>query len=135
MIWIFLVAGALLGYIVSFFIRGKSLPDNYYETRKAKAHKTKSASGNYRIIYVDREGVRTERDISVKQIEKDGNRYIIQAHCSLRKATRTFLDHNITEATNLDTGEIVKSVANDALANANIGFEASPTISASTKRP
>jgi hypothetical protein len=118
MIWFFLVAGVFFGYIVSFFLRGKSLPDNYYETRKAKAHNTKSASGKYRIIYVDREGVRTERDISIKQIEKDGDRYIIQAHCSLRKATRTFLDHNITEAINLDTGEIVKSVAKDSLANA-----------------
>jgi hypothetical protein len=117
MIWVFLVAGAFLGYIISFFIHGKSLPDDYYETRKAKAHNTNPASGEYRIKYVDREGVRTERDISVKQIEKDGNRYIIKAHCSLRKATRTFLDHNITEAINLDTGEIVKSVAKDALAN------------------
>ena len=118
MIWFFLVAGVILGYIISFFFRGKNLPDDYYESRKAKARNTKEASGNYRIIYVDREGVETKRDISVQQIEKDENRYIIKAHCSLRKATRTFLDHNITEGINLDTGEIVKSVAKDALAKA-----------------
>jgi len=35
----------------------------------------------------------------------------------LRKATRTLLDHNITEGINLKTGEIVKSAAKDALAN------------------
>jgi hypothetical protein len=70
----FLVAGVILGYIISFCFRGKNLPDDYYESRKAKARNTKEASGNYRIIYVDREGVETKRDISVQQIEKDENR-------------------------------------------------------------
>jgi hypothetical protein len=73
------------------------------------------AIGNYRINYTDQRALNTIRDIRVKRVHKDNDSYAIDAHCMLRGAHRSFLDDRVNEAVNLDTGEIVYSVALDAI--------------------
>jgi predicted DNA-binding transcriptional regulator YafY len=57
----------------------------------------------------------TEREILVKRAYHDNGKYAISAHCLLRNANRSFLDDRIKYAVNLDTGEVVGSVASDAI--------------------
>ena len=72
--------------------------------------------GNYKIKYVDQGGLHTERDIHIKRVHKDGDLYAVDAHCYLRDGHRSFIDDRIESAVNLDTGEVVDSVALDAIA-------------------
>lgn len=82
---------------------------NYYQSVSVPA------SGRYRIKYTDQSGMKTEREIIVKRVYDDRSMYAIKAHCMMRNANRSFLDDRIQSATNLDTGEVVGSVARDAI--------------------
>lgn len=73
------------------------------------------AKGRYRINYEDQCGLKTERDIRVKRVHERGGSYAIDAHCELRNAHRSFLGDRIERAVNLDSGEIVESLASDAI--------------------
>jgi hypothetical protein len=73
------------------------------------------AKGRYRIKYTDQRGMNTERDIDVKRAFDDQGKFAINAFCMMRQANRSFLDDRIQSAVNLDTGEIVGSVARDAI--------------------
>ncbi|GEM_PF-1452350 len=78
-----------------------------------------SAIGNYHIEYEDQKGKRTERDIQVKRVHEVEGKYAVDAHCLLRNQHRSFIDERIKKVINLDTGEIVKSLAVDAIAQYN----------------
>jgi len=73
------------------------------------------AKGRYRIKYTDQRGMNTEREINVKRAYDDQGKFAINAFCTMRQANRSFLDERIQSAVNLDTGEIVNSVAQDAI--------------------
>jgi hypothetical protein len=73
------------------------------------------AIGNYRINYTDQRGLNTIRDIRVKRVHKDGDSYAVDAHCMLRGAHRSFINDRINEAINLETGEIIHSLALHAI--------------------
>jgi hypothetical protein len=77
------------------------------------------ARGRYRINYEDQRGLKTERDIEVKRVHENAEKYAIDAHCLLRNAHRSFLGERILKAINLDTGEIVEDLARDAMAQYN----------------
>ena len=74
------------------------------------------AKGRYHITYTDQSGLDTERDIDIKRVYSSGGEYAMAAFCHLRGAHRTFIDNRVKSATDLDTGEIVASVANHAIA-------------------
>lgn len=73
------------------------------------------AKGNYRITYTDQRGLTTERDISIKRAYDDNGKFAIDAHCHLRNAHRSFIEDRIKNAIDLDTGEVVNSVAQHAI--------------------
>lgn len=73
------------------------------------------AIGRYHITYTDRSGLTTERDITIKRAYDDDGKFAIAAHCHLRKAHRSFIDESINSAVDLDTGEVVPSVARHAI--------------------
>jgi hypothetical protein len=114
MLWFLFMVGTFVVFLVALFVSGSRI----FEQKRARALVANPARGRYQITYTDREGATTSREIDVKQVDLDGNHYVIKAHCSLRKATRVFLDQNITEAVNLDTGKTVPSVAQDAMEQA-----------------
>ncbi len=74
------------------------------------------AKGRYQISYEDQRGLKTEREIQVKRVYENGGQYAIDAHCFLRNAHRSFINDRIKKAINIETGEIVESLARDALA-------------------
>lgn len=114
MFWFLLMVGVFVVFLAALFISGSKI----FQQKKIRALVTNQARGRYHITYTDREGSTTVRDIEVKQVDIDGDNYVIKAHCSLRKASRVFLDKNITEAVNLDTGKAIQSVAQDAIRQA-----------------
>lgn len=73
------------------------------------------AKGRYRIKYTDQRGKNTEREINVRRAFDDQEKFAINAFCMMRQASRSFLDDRIQSAINLDTGEVVSSVARDAI--------------------
>lgn len=73
------------------------------------------ACGKYRIKYEDQRGLKTEREIEVKRVYEIGGKYAFDAHCLLRGAHRSFIDDRISDAINVETGELVSSVARNAL--------------------
>lgn len=75
------------------------------------------AVGRYRIEYVDAQGHKTERLIEVRSVQTVEGKHAILAKCMLRGANRTFIDDRIASAVNMDTGEVVASVATDAINN------------------
>ncbi len=77
------------------------------------------AKGRYRINYEDQRGFKTEREIQVKRVYENGGQYALDAHCLLRNAHRSFINERIQKAINIETGEIIESVARDALAQYN----------------
>lgn len=75
------------------------------------------AVGRYRIEYVDAQGHKTERVIEVRSVQTVEGKHAILARCLLRGANRTFIEDRIASAVNMDTGEVVASVATDAINN------------------
>jgi hypothetical protein len=75
------------------------------------------ASGIYRIKYVDRNGLSSDREISVKRVLKNGSDAMIEARCFLRNAHRCFLQSRIQSAVDTESGEVVKNLATTAIAN------------------
>ena len=114
MLWFLLMVCVFVIFLVALFVSGSKI----FQRKRAGALVANPARGRYQITYTDREGATTSREINVKQVDMDGSHYVIKAYCSLRKATRIFLDHNITEATNLETGKTIPSVALDAMGQA-----------------
>lgn len=74
------------------------------------------AKGRYHITYTDQRGMTTERDIEIKRVYDDKGKFAIDALCYLRNAHRSFIDERITNAVDLDSGEVVSSVAQHAIA-------------------
>ncbi|MCP5273487.1 MAG: TerB family tellurite resistance protein [Burkholderiales bacterium] len=77
------------------------------------------AKGRYHITYTDQRGLTTERDITIKRAYADNNQFAVGAHCYLRNAHRSFINESISNAVDLDTGEIVASVAHHAIEQYN----------------
>jgi hypothetical protein len=63
-----------------------------------------------RIVYKDRNGKETMRDIDVKGMGTAENGKAVYAYCHLRKANRTFIIKNIKEFIDLETGEVIEYV-------------------------
>jgi hypothetical protein len=74
------------------------------------------ARGRYHITYTDQRGLTTERDIDIKRAYADNGKFAIDALCHLRGAHRSFIDERIKNAVDLDSGEVVSSVAQHAIA-------------------
>lgn len=75
--------------------------------------------GRYHIIYTDQRGLTTERDIDIKRIYDDNGQFAMDAFCHLRGAHRSFIEDRIQSAVDLDSGEVVDSVAAHAIAQYN----------------
>ena len=73
------------------------------------------ARGRYHINYTDQRGLTTERDITIKRAYDDNGKFSMAAFCHLRNAHRNFIDDRVNSAVDLDTGEIVGSVARHAI--------------------
>jgi len=58
----------------------------------------------------------TERDIDIKRVYEDGDQYAMDAFCHLRGEHRSFIDNRIKAAVDLDSGEVISSVAQHAIA-------------------
>jgi|GEM_PF-599745 len=114
MLWFLLMVSVFVVFLIALFVSGSRV----FQRKRARTLVANAARGHYQIKYTDREGSTTSREIEVKQVDLDGSHYVIKAYCSLRKATRVFLDQNITEAINLETGEAIRSVALDAMERA-----------------
>ena len=89
--------------------------DNW-ETFDLYSAKLLPATGRYKISYQDQTGLKTERIIRVKRVHESLGEYAIDAHCELRNAHRTFINSRVQKVVNVDTGEVVSSLANHALA-------------------
>lgn len=63
-----------------------------------------------RIVYKDKNGNETSRDIDVNGIGMAGNGKAIYGYCHLRNANRTFIIKNIKEYIDLETGEVIEYV-------------------------
>lgn len=63
-----------------------------------------------RIVYKDKNGNETFRDVDVNGIGTSGNGKAIYGYCHLRNANRTFIIKNIKEYIDLDTGEVIEYV-------------------------
>lgn len=83
---------------------------NFYEAQEFPA------KGRYHITYIDQRGLTTERDISIKRVYDDNGRFAIAAHCHWRNRHHSFIDDSIQSAVDLDTGKVVESVAQHAIA-------------------
>lgn len=82
---------------------------NFYSARLLPA------KGRYHITYTDQRGLTTERDIDIKRAYNDNSKFAIDAFCHLRGAQRSFIDERIKSAVDLDSGEVVSSVAQHAI--------------------
>lgn len=74
-----------------------------------------AAFGDYNIIYTDRNGYTTNRNISVNRAYENNGRYAVKAFCHLRDDFRSFIDDRIEKAVDISTGEIVGNVAKHAI--------------------
>ncbi|MEW6712986.1 MAG: hypothetical protein AB1403_24415, partial [Candidatus Riflebacteria bacterium] len=63
-----------------------------------------------RIVYEDRDGNETLRDIDVTGFGTAGNGKAVYAYCHLRNANRTFIIKNIKEFIDLETGEVIEYI-------------------------
>lgn len=64
---------------------------------------------NYRLVYRDGKGKKTERDITTTKIGEDfDDDIMLLAYCHKRKANRSFFASRMIELIDLDTGEVVK---------------------------
>lgn len=73
------------------------------------------ATGIYRIKYTDRNGLDSEREISVRRIYMDKKDAMIDAFCHMRKASRSFLNSRVKEAVDAETGEVISDLAEAAI--------------------
>ena len=64
---------------------------------------------DYKIAYTDRNGMVTERRITIARIEGD----MLYAYCHLRHARRTFHISRVTQWTNCSSGEITSDIMAD----------------------
>jgi hypothetical protein len=67
--------------------------------------------GLFRIRYRDGSGRITEREIEAHQLRVEDGVPALDAFCRSRQADRTFVIHRIASMVNLETGEVVKSLA------------------------
>lgn len=82
---------------------------DFYNSKEVKAN------GIYKINYEDGHGNLSTRDIEIKRISFYNDNYAISAHCMLRNSHRHFLNHRITSAVDVETGEIVNNLAEYAI--------------------
>lgn len=73
------------------------------------------AIGQYQIVYTDIHGQTTMRIIHPRRAYNDDGKFAVYAHCELRNTSRSFIDEHIQSATDLDTGEVIESVAQHAI--------------------
>lgn len=66
-------------------------------------------SPDYAICYCDRDGIETERRITIARI----NGKLISEYCQLRHERRFFYMSRVTKWTNCNTGEIVSDILED----------------------
>lgn len=67
-------------------------------------------TAHLRIHYVDGQGRSTGRDVTVRQFDAANPNGLLLAHCHLRNATRSFLISRISDAIDLDSGEVVSAL-------------------------
>lgn len=75
------------------------------------------ASGNYNITYTNRNGITTNRNISVSRAYENNGKFIVDAYCHLRASRRSFSNHRINRAVDLNTGKFVNDLAQHAIAS------------------
>lgn len=73
------------------------------------------AGGRYNITYMDQRNLITNRDITIKRAYNDNNKFAFDAHCHLRNSHRSFIDERISKGLDLETGEIINSVAQHSI--------------------
>lgn len=73
------------------------------------------ASGYYNITYTNRHGITTNRNISVSRVYENNGKFVIDAYCHLRASRRSFFEHRINRAVDLNTGQFVNNVAQHAI--------------------
>jgi hypothetical protein len=73
------------------------------------------ASGYYNITYTNRHGITTNRNISVSRVYENNGKFVIDAYCHLRANRRSFFEHRINRAVDLNTGQFVNNVAQHAI--------------------
>ena len=64
---------------------------------------------DYKITYTDRNGMETDRRITIVRIEGD----MLDAYCHLRHGRRTFYISRVSQWTNCSSGEIVSDIMAD----------------------
>lgn len=69
-----------------------------------------SAPTEAHIVYIDRKGQRSERDISISYAYLDRDEPVMLAVCHVRKENRTFLLSGIQEYIDLATGEVITDI-------------------------
>lgn len=67
-------------------------------------------SGAVWVIYSDASGRDTEREITIRKVEKIYGGYKIYAYCHLKKSIRTFLSDRIEKMVDIDTAEVVDDI-------------------------
>ena len=75
------------------------------------------AGGYYNITYTNRYGVTANRNISVSRVYENTGKFVIDAYCHLRASRRSFFEHRINRAVDLNTGQFVNNVAQHAIAS------------------
>jgi hypothetical protein len=89
---------------------GNEVPFNFYKAQKIPAQ------GDYRITYTDQhDGLRTEKNIIVKRVYNHNGKFAIGAYCTDDNTRHSLIDEHIHSAIDLDTKEIVNSVARHAI--------------------
>ena len=74
------------------------------------AGSARSLTKRLQLVYVDGDGNRTQREVTLKSFEPDNPRGLMIGHCSLRNATRTFRYDRISRCTDMETGEVIGNV-------------------------
>ncbi|MBK7493637.1 MAG: TerB family tellurite resistance protein [Nitrosomonas sp.] len=75
------------------------------------------ASGSYNITYTNRNGITTNRNISVSRAYENNGKFIVDAYCHLHASRRSFSNHRINRAVDLNTGKFVNDLAQHAIAS------------------
>lgn len=82
------------------------------------------ACGYYNITYTNRNGITTNRNISVSRVYENNGKFVVDAYCHLHASRRSFFYYRINRAVDLDTGQFVNCLAQSAMINFNdIGIQ------------
>lgn len=75
------------------------------------------ACGNYNITYTNRNGKTTNRNISVSRAYENNGKLIVDAYCHRCASRRSFSNHRVNRAVDLNTGKFVNDLAQHAIAS------------------